>query len=92
MKRMAPDWVWCVYGGVYVVGQGCSNPDKSAPTEPSLEFKNAVEDNDGTRAVTGNMCVFGDDGPRQTLRACCLVISSLCACRCFLVGSNTPVR
>lgn len=44
---------------------GCSNPDKSAPTEPSLEFKNAVEDNDGTRAVTGNMCIGWGNCPNM---------------------------
>lgn len=42
---------------------GCSFPNKSAPTQPSLEFKTAVEDNDGTRAVTANMCE-----ERQSLR------------------------
>ena len=42
---------WCF------LNRGCNNQDRSAPTQPSLSFKDAVEANDGTRAVTGNMCV-----------------------------------
>ena len=36
---------------------GCNNNDKTAPTEPTQSFKYQVEIFDGTRAVTGNMCV-----------------------------------
>ena len=36
---------------------GCNNGDKTAPTEPTQSFKYQVEVYDGTRAVTGNMCV-----------------------------------
>ncbi len=36
---------------------GCNFANKSAPTEPTQDFKFAVEQNDGTRAVTGNMCI-----------------------------------
>ena len=36
---------------------GCNNTDKSAPTEPTQAFKFQVEQFDGTRAVTGNMCI-----------------------------------
>jgi beta-galactosidase/beta-glucuronidase len=36
---------------------GCNNGDKTAPTEPTQSFKYQVEVFDGTRAVTGNMCI-----------------------------------
>jgi len=36
---------------------GCNFANKSAPTQPTQDFKYAVEMGDGTRAVTGNMCV-----------------------------------
>jgi beta-galactosidase/beta-glucuronidase len=36
---------------------GCNNGDKSAPQQPTQDFKYAAVVNDGTRAVTGNMCV-----------------------------------
>jgi hypothetical protein len=36
---------------------GCNNPDRTAPTEPTQSFKYQIERYDGTRAVTGNMCV-----------------------------------
>lgn len=36
---------------------GCNNNDKTAPTEPTQSFKYQVEVFDGSRAVTGNMCV-----------------------------------
>jgi hypothetical protein len=44
---------------------GCNNNDRSAPTEPTLSFKNAVETHDGTRAVTGNMCVNWGTCPKE---------------------------
>ncbi len=37
--------------------EGCNNADKTAPTEPTLDFKTATYANDGTRVVTGNMYV-----------------------------------
>lgn len=37
---------------------GCS-PDKTASQQPTQDFKFAVEEFDGSRAVTGNMCVWG---------------------------------
>lgn len=42
---------------------GCNNGDKTAPTEPTESFKYQVEVYDGTRAVTGNMCVGWGDCP-----------------------------
>lgn len=36
---------------------GCNNADKSAPTQPSYDFKDVTYEIDGTRPVTGNMCV-----------------------------------
>ncbi len=36
---------------------GCNNNDKSAPTQPSFDFKSVTYEIDGTRPVTGNMCV-----------------------------------
>ncbi len=46
--------------------QGCNNPDKTAPTEPTQAFKYQVETYDGTRAVTGNMCVGWGSCPDLT--------------------------
>ena len=42
---------------------GCNFPNKTAPTEPTQSFKYQVERYDGTRAVTGNMCVGWGDCP-----------------------------
>ena len=39
---------------------GCNNGDKSAPTQPSYDFKAVTYDIDGTRPVTGNMCEHFD--------------------------------
>ena len=36
---------------------GCNNADKSAPQEPTQDFKYAAEIADGSRAVTGNLCI-----------------------------------
>jgi hypothetical protein len=36
---------------------GCNNADKTAPQQPTQDFKYAVEVADGGRAVTGNMCI-----------------------------------
>ncbi len=45
---------------------GCNNADKSAPEEPTASFKAAVEAHDGTRAVTGNMCVGWGSCPAES--------------------------
>jgi len=36
---------------------GCNNDNKTAPIEPTQSFKAQVERADGSRAVTGNMCI-----------------------------------
>lgn len=46
---------------------GCNNPDHTAPTEPTASFKYQVERYDGTRALTGNMCVgWGECPPLES--------------------------
>ena len=42
---------------------GCNNNDRTAPQQPTQDFKSAVELHDGTRPVTGNMCVDWGDCP-----------------------------
>lgn len=44
---------------------GCNSVDGSAPTQPTLAFKNAVEEHDGTRGVTANMCVKWGTCPKE---------------------------
>lgn len=44
---------------------GCVNVDASAPLEPSRSFKEAVTTYDGTRAVTGNMCLNWGSCPKE---------------------------
>ena len=44
---------------------GCVNQDASAPAQPTLSFKKAVTTGDGTRAVTGNMCVNWGSCPKE---------------------------
>jgi beta-galactosidase/beta-glucuronidase len=64
---------------------GCNFANKSAPTQPTQDFKYAVEQNDGTRAVTGNMCI--DCACSRHLRCAHAVLSNvkcLSVCRGFL--------
>ena len=44
---------------------GCNNGDKSAPTQPSYDFKAVTYEIDGTRPVTGNMCVQWGSCPTE---------------------------